>query len=108
VFTSCAGDDIQLELKVIGLASPSVLRDASVPINLHPCLAIERVIFMTGEHLEPKVQKFGLQPYTDLEDGAPVLDADEGEELAKSFPSVSLVLGHNLDVGQGSLFITTR
>lgn len=63
---------------------------------------------MAGGQLEPKAQNFGLQPYTDVENGAPVLDADGGEELADSFPSVSLVLGHNLDVGQGSLFITTR
>ncbi len=53
-------------------------------------------------------ESFGLTPHAQLEAGTPVLDADDGEELAKRFESISLVLGDNLDMGQGSLYITTR
>ena len=38
-------------------------------------------------------------------DGQPML---QDEELARSFPGVSLVLGDGRDLGAGSLFITTR
>ncbi|CAL8464249.1 g3784 [Coccomyxa elongata] len=53
-------------------------------------------------------ESFGLTPHAQLEAGTPVLDADEGEELAKRFDYISLVLGDNLNMGQGSLYITTR
>ena len=55
-----------------------------------------------------RAQSFGLTPHAEFEAGTPVLDSDEGEVLAKHFSSISLVLGNNLDVGQGSLYITTR
>ena len=38
-------------------------------------------------------------------DGQPML---QDEELARSFPGVSLVLGDGRDLGAGALFITTR
>ena len=38
-------------------------------------------------------------------DGQPML---QDEELARSFPGVSLVLGGGCDLGAGALFITTR
>ncbi|EIE24935.1 hypothetical protein COCSUDRAFT_62344 [Coccomyxa subellipsoidea C-169] len=55
-----------------------------------------------------RAHSFGLSPFAELEAGTPVLDTDEGEELAKHFSSISLILGQNLDVGQGSLYITSR
>ncbi len=55
-----------------------------------------------------RAHSFGLSPHAELEAGTPVLDTDEGEELASHFSSISLILGQNLDVGQGSLYITTR
>lgn len=63
---------------------------------------------MDGAGTDVSAESFGLTPHAQLEAGMPVLDADEGEELAKRFEAISLVLGNNLDLGRGSLYITTR
>ena len=48
----------------------------------------------------------GLQSVAErAPDGQPML---QDEELARSFPGVSLVLGDGCDLGAGALFITTR
>lgn len=63
---------------------------------------------MDGAAPDVSAESFGLTPQAQLEAGTPVLNVDEGEELAKRFDSISLVLGNSLDLGQGSLYITTR
>ncbi len=63
---------------------------------------------MDGAAPDVSAESYGLTPHAQLEAGTPVLNADEGEELAKCFDSISLVLGNNLDLGQGSLYVTTR
>ncbi|CAL5227014.1 g9905 [Coccomyxa viridis] len=51
---------------------------------------------------------FGLEDFSDFSDGMPVLDEDDEEELANSYPSVAVILGSSHDLGTGTLFITTR
>ncbi|KAK9824000.1 hypothetical protein WJX72_006891 [[Myrmecia] bisecta] len=51
---------------------------------------------------------YGLHPFAEITDGQPVLDQEDDEALAGSYPQVSLVLGADLDQGPGTLFITTR
>lgn len=59
---------------------------------------------MDGAAAAPEAH--GLQRVAErAPDGQPML---QDEELARSFPGVSLVLGDGRDLGAGSLFITTR
>lgn len=51
---------------------------------------------------------FGLEDFSDFTDNMPVLDEDEEEELAKSYPGVAVILGSSHDLGSGTLFVTTR
>ncbi len=55
----------------------------------------------------PAPEAFGLQYVAErAPDGGPPLEEDE--ELAQAFPRVALVLGSGHDLGDGTLFITTR
>ena len=51
---------------------------------------------------------FGLEDFSDFADGMPVLEEDEDEELAKSYPAVAVNLGSSHDLGSGTLYVTTR
>ncbi|CAK0786113.1 hypothetical protein CVIRNUC_009326 [Coccomyxa viridis] len=51
---------------------------------------------------------FGLEDFSDFADGMPVLEEDEDEELAKSYPAVAVTLGSSHDLGSGTLYVTTR
>ena len=52
--------------------------------------------------------QFGLEDFSEFADGMPVLDEDDDEEMAKSYPGVAVILGSSHDLGTGTLFITTR
>jgi len=55
----------------------------------------------------PAPEAFDLQRVAErAPDGGPPLEEDE--ELAQAFPRVALVLGSGHDLGDGTLFITTR
>ncbi len=52
--------------------------------------------------------QYGLEDFSDFSDGMPVLEEDDEEEMAKSYPGVAVILGSSHDLGTGTLFITTR
>ena len=54
-------------------------------------------------------EAFGLHWVSErAPDGQPLLDEQDEEEVAQTFPRVSFVLGDGRDLGNGTLFITTR
>ena len=52
--------------------------------------------------------QYGLEDFTDFSDGMPVLEEEDEEEMAESYPSVAVILGSSHELGTGTLFITTR
>ncbi len=54
-------------------------------------------------------EAFGLHCVSErAPDGQPLLDEQDEEEVAQTFPRVSFVLGDGRDLGEGTLFITSR
>lgn len=66
----------------------------------------EVLIVMAAAEQDINAADFGLEDFTDFTDGMPVLEEDE--ELAKSFPSIAVILGSSHDLGSGTLFVTSR
>ena len=63
---------------------------------------------MTAALQDINAADFGLEDFSDFSDGMPVLEEDEDEELAKSYPAVAVTLGSSHDLGLGTLYVTTR
>ena len=63
---------------------------------------------MAAAEQDVNAAQFGLEEFTDFSDGMPVLEEEDEEEMAKSYPSVAVILGSSHDLGAGTLFITTR
>ena len=52
--------------------------------------------------------QFGLEDFSEFTDGMPVLEEEDEEEMASSYPGVAVILGSSHDLGIGTLYITTR
>lgn len=63
---------------------------------------------MAAAEQDIQAAQFGLEDFSSFSDGMPVLDEEDEEDLAKSYPAVAVILGSSHDLGTGTLFITTR